>query len=235
MNFRSQLETAAYQWPMETSRFITILNKGRCPISLLQRYAIKLHLFSEEFPALQARLIKIVPVPEVKLSLLENLLEESGIFLNTSIGLKVKPSARHTEWSKRFALACGVTTEQFEQSISSNNETTADTYLNENRWLEAIAYLMIGMEANLPRTFKAMLPGLREAGFSERDITYFSAHIEADTRHGAVAFSLIEQCAVTSQQKEQVLEAVALGAETWWLRHNSTPATQRAKSTVILK
>lgn len=222
MTFREQLESAAYHWPIEESRFIRLLNQGRCPARLLQRYATELHVFATMFPSMLAQLIKISPDPEVKLHLLENLMEEQGISLRPEVGLRVNHSARHTEWSARFAVATGATTKQLDDSAYSWKETNTGNFISENRWLEAIAYLLIGIEANLPRTYTAMLPGLQQAGFTERELTYFPAHIIADIEHGETAFQIAEKYATTADQREQILNAVAMGAREWWRRHNGT-------------
>jgi pyrroloquinoline-quinone synthase len=229
VTFREQLESAAYHWPVEESRFIRLINQNRCPARLLQRYATELHTFATVFPSMLAQLIKISPEPEVKLYLLENLMEEQGISLRSEVGLRVNPSARHTEWSARFAAAAGVTNQQLDEAASSWKETSTGNFISENRWLEAIGYLLIGIEANLPRTFTAMLPGLQQAGFSERELTFFSAHIVADIDHGETAFQIAEQFATTADQREQVLNAVSMGARNWWIRHNGTTATKFTK------
>jgi pyrroloquinoline quinone (PQQ) biosynthesis protein C len=227
MGFRAQLESTAYQWPMEQSRFIRLLDRSRCPAHMLQRYSIKLHAQAAAFPQLLARLIKITEQPEARLHLLENLMEEEGVSLRPQVGLGINPNARHPLWSARFAMATGVTEQQLAKAEQAWEENAVGELIEDARWLEAIAYLMLGIEANVPRTFSAMLPGLRRAGFTERELTMFSAHIIADTEHGDAAFTIVEKFADTPHRQELALKAVARGAEEWWNRHNGTPATNR--------
>lgn len=227
MTFRDQLESAAFRWPVRESRFIRLLERGRCPTALLQRYASKLHAQAVAFPPLLARLINISHEPEVRLHLLENLMEEEGIFLRPEFGLRVNPEAHHTAWSARFALATGITSQQLDATVIGWKETTVRKLISEDRWLEAISYLMLGIEANVPRTFTAMLPGLQRAGYSERELTVFTAHIVADIEHGDSAFNIVEKFSVTPLQQELALKAVTCGSLEWWRRHNGSPATNR--------
>ena len=201
MTFREQLESAAYHWPVEESRFIRLLNQGRCPAISIQRYATGLHTFAVAFPSMLAHLINISPDPEVRLYLLENLMDEQGISLRPEIGLRINHSARHTEWSARFVVATGATIKQLDDSVFSWKDTAAGNFISDNKWLDAIGYLLIGIEANVPRTFTAMLPGFQRAGFSERELTFITAHIVADVEHGEAAFEIAEKYAATTSRR----------------------------------
>ena len=85
--------------------------------------------------------------------------------------------------------------------------------INDGRWLEGIAFLLVGMEFNVPRTFTLVRAAFREHGFSDHDLTFLTNHIIADEQHGSSALKLVARKVSQLDDPEPVVCAVAEGAE----------------------
>ena len=57
--------------------------------------------------------------------------------------------------------------------------------VSQRPFLEGLGAVGPGHEWAIPKMFKAVIPGLRRAGFDEAEIAYFTLHVEQDDDHGA--------------------------------------------------
>jgi pyrroloquinoline quinone (PQQ) biosynthesis protein C len=101
-------------------------------------------------------------------------------------------------------------------------ETWADKALHGGQSLAVSAYLMVGLEANVPRTFRLLIPAFREHyGFSDDELVFFVEHLTADEQHGEDGARLVSELAATRQERLELLEGVNKGATAWWWFHRS--------------
>jgi hypothetical protein len=220
--FRRQLEEAAACMPMPQARLVRILAGGRTPLPLLRRFSLGVLAGAHHFPAQLIRLYRAADSPDAKLHLLENLMEEEGVVLDGR-NLRQDEAGRHSRWAKRFCDALDVPAEAQQTAQAGARDAAFNEYLADGDWLCAMAYLLIGCESNLPRTYLPILQGLRRQGLDPGALVFFSAHIAADTQHGRTAMDLAERLTPVAHQV-RVLDAARRGAERWWVLFNEPTA-----------
>ncbi|WP_339931227.1 iron-containing redox enzyme family protein [uncultured Brevundimonas sp.] len=227
-SFEQALLKAIAPWPLEGTRFYRALTTRRCPLSLLQRYARSTYLSATLFCATIAELVDKAPDREARLTLLENMLEEEGIHLNPRRGLIVRPEARHPALALRFLRATGVEDGTEEDAFGNAMHATGPgrAMLAEGRWLEAVAFLLIGQELKFATAAEPLLKALGQQGFSDRDLAFFAVHIEADAEHGQQALDLVLDRAVTAQAQQACIAAAETGAHHWFDSHGSAADRQ---------
>jgi pyrroloquinoline-quinone synthase len=221
--FEQALLEAIAPWPLERTRLYCALIARRCPPSLLQRYARSTYLSATLFCASIAELIDKAPDPGARLTLLENLLEEEGIHLNPRRGLVVRSEARHPALALRFLCATGAEGASEEDAFGNGLHATGPgrNMLAEGRWLEAVAFLLIGQELKFATVAGPLLKALGKQGFSDRDLAFFAVHIEADAEHGQQALDLVLDRATTAQDQQACIAAAGAGARHWFDSHGS--------------
>lgn len=217
-----ELKSAALRWPIHEARLVRLVESGRCPRRLLQSLAAGLFRSADDFTGDLARLIEAAPPCALRTHLLENLIEESGLQVVPGRGLRFDAEQVHVGWARRFAHACGLPDEALRERTAAMRPPTTrgfnDVFEREG-WLGAAAYLL-AQEANTPRTLEPMLRGLEAAGFDAWSLMLFSAHIEADERHGGSAFALLAGEVEAGAPRELVMRCVERGARDWWEFHN---------------
>jgi pyrroloquinoline-quinone synthase len=222
-DFEQALLAAIAPWPIERTRFYRALTTRRCPPSLLRRYARSTYLGATLFCSTIADLVDKAPDRDARLILLENLLEEEGIHLNARRGLVVRPEARHPALALRFLRATGVEDMSEEDAFGDGLHATGPgrDMLAEGRWLEAVAFLLIGQELKFATTAELLLKALGRQGFSDRDLAFFAVHIEADAEHGQQALDLVLDRAATAHDQQACIAAAGAGARHWFDSHGS--------------
>ncbi|MEQ1687131.1 MAG: iron-containing redox enzyme family protein [Sphingopyxis sp.] len=225
--FRDRLVAAVDQFRYEDTRLCALLHSGRCPKPLLLRYALATYSAAHQFLASLSEMIELAPSAKARLVLLENLLEEEGIFLRPSAGLIVRPEKRHPALALRFVKACGgdgtMIDSEVKHSIGRGRELLAD-----GRWLEAAAHLLVGQEYKFPAVAEANRLGLLKCGFSEHDIAFFTVHIDDDKKHGEEALDLVLDHATTRDEQEAAIWAAADGARIWFDLHGGSARSSKA-------
>jgi len=101
------------------------------------------------------------------------------------------------------------------------------TMLSDGNWLGPFAYIAVGTEANIPPTYRLLIPALVENyGFSEYNLEFLTEHVGIDDRHGLEGAMLIESVATTDEARRQALEGARRGGVGWWeiLRKHAHPA-----------
>lgn len=216
-------------WPAERTRFVKLLRSGRCPAPVLLRYARSTYLSADLFRGLLARMIDLAPDPEARLILLENLMEEEGIHLRVDQGLVVRPDTRHVALALRFLQACGGGEAD---PVGDGTHATSEGHrlLDQGRWLEGVAHLLIGQELKYSVTSQVLFEAFLRYGFAPRDIAFFAVHGEADLEHGRQALALVVDRAGTRQEQEACLAAAEAGARAWFDMHGGETETRPARA-----
>lgn len=226
--FESALLSAIEGYPCEETRFYKVVTCGRCPPELLLRYARSTYLSASTFCATIAELIDKAPDPLARLVLLENLLEEEGIFLRPDRGLVVRPECRHPELALRFLKACGGDAEADPVGNGLSAIGPGRQLLAQGRWLEAISFLLVGQELKFSTVSALLFEALRGHGIGDRDLAFFAVHIEADCEHGRQALDLVLDRAHSADQQRLCVAAADAGARCWFEMHGSSAITRRA-------
>ncbi len=222
--FEAALLAAVDLYPFEETRFFRLLATGRCPPTVLLRYARSTYVSAKTFCASLAELIEKAPDKEAQLILLENLLGEEGMFLSPRRGLVSRPEARHPALALRFVRACGGPEAGGDDKMEGDGlHTTVPgrTMLAEGRWLEAVAFILVGQELKFSETAILLFEALRRHGFAARDLAFFAAHVEADRAHGRQALDMVTDRALTADEQRRCLKAAGDGARHWFDMHGA--------------
>lgn len=216
--FEAALVSAIAGYSAEDSRFYRLVSAGRCPPAVLLRYARSTYVSAGLFCASIAEMIDKAPDREARLVLLENLLEEEGIFLQPTRGLVVRPEKRHPALAARFLEACGGRVEDAEaDGLHATGPGRA--MLAEGRWLDAVSFLLIGQELKFGTASGALFALFRSQGIAARDLAFFAVHVEADSAHGRQALDLVLDRAHTPGEQRACIAAAGAGARHWFDMH----------------
>jgi pyrroloquinoline quinone (PQQ) biosynthesis protein C len=225
-SFEAALLAAVEDYRCEDTRFYRLAASGRCPPSVLRRYARSTYLSACLFCASLAALADKAPDGAARLALLENLLEEEGISLRPDQGLVVRPERRHPALALRFVKACGGGEEEAGDGRHATGPGRA--MLAQGRWLEAVSFLLVGQELKFAAASALILAALRPYGFAERDLAFFAVHGEADCRHGREALDLVVDRARSRAEQQACIAAAGDGARHWFDLHGSSASLRRA-------
>jgi pyrroloquinoline quinone (PQQ) biosynthesis protein C len=224
MAFHETLLAEARSIDMRENRFVQGVMTGAYQRADLAPYATTVFHLADHFPMMLGRLIGICPSPEVRASLVENIIEEEGLEIGTDDGHVAAtrhPARRHAAVAKVFAEAAGVEAEALQPRPFHVSRWLADC-LSRGRWMAAFAYVSLGLEGNVPRTCKLLVPAFRtQYGFTDRELSFFIHHIEADEHHGEEAALAIASMATTPAAREEALEGARHGGHSWWHVHEA--------------
>ncbi|MFC1681194.1 iron-containing redox enzyme family protein [Pseudomonadota bacterium] len=220
--FKVSLMEAAGRWPLETSRLVRLVNDSKCPRFFFRKYSREVYVRAQFFLEDVAQLACICPEDGARQFMLDNFLFEIGAVATPEKGVSILPGAMHISWAKRFAYACGNSDKELEAALleSVGKRAFQRALIQQRRWLEAIAYLVVGQEAQLPRLLIPLVGGLKKHGFGSSDLVFFTQHIKADSEHVSGVFEVMETVASTQPRRDLALEYVALGARDYWLAVN---------------
>jgi pyrroloquinoline quinone (PQQ) biosynthesis protein C len=219
--FEAGLVSAIAGYPADSTRFYRLVASGRCPRSVLLRYARSTYVSASLFCASIAEMVDKAPDGAARLVLLENLLEEEGIFLQPSRGLVIRPEKRHPALAARFLRACGGSEEDAEAGgLTATGPGRA--MLAEGRWLEAVSFLLVGQELKFATGAGQIFELLRGQGLAARDLAFFAVHVEADSAHGRQALDLVLDRARTAGEQRACIAAAGAGARHWFEMHGGS-------------
>jgi len=222
MDLAGELRAAAFRWPMEEARLVRLVGSGRAPRSLLRAMSVRIFIIATRLTGYLARLAVMTDDARVRLHLINNLLEESGIETAAGNGLVADGSKLHLNWARTFALACGIGERELWREAargSFGSPPWVEAAMGEGDWIGATSFLM-AEEMNAPRTLEPMMQGLLAAGFEPPSLIFFANHLEDDTRHGEEALRLLGELAAAPASRERVLRGLREGADAWWRMHN---------------
>jgi len=213
--FRAALLDAISVVRVEDSRFYRLLVAGRCPPALVRRYAARSVRSAEAFCAALAGMIRQAPDAESRLALIENLMEEEGVFLQAG-GLTSRPEMAHPALAQRFATSVGAEAgeDDAEAIISPTHALLAD-----GDWLGAVAHLLIGQELRFAENAPRIGDAFVARGAAARDVAFFQVHASADARHGEDALAMVVRHARTRGQQDHCIAEAHRGARVWIEAH----------------
>ncbi len=214
--FRSQLVAAIDSMRAEDSRLYRLLKTGRCPPKVLRAYAEATVVSAELFCASLAEMVEKAPDPASRMVLLENLLEEEGLSIVPSSGLRSRPETSHPSLARRFARAVGAS----EHPVAAVHAANAGRdMLASGDWVGAIAHLLLGQELHFADAAPAMAEALEAAGVARHDVAFFWVHKTADREHGEQALDIVLRTATTRAEQERCISEARAGAEAWMDAH----------------
>lgn len=226
--FSASLLSVLTDYPFEKTRVYQLLMSRKCPLSLIQRYARSTFLGASLFSTNLIELVEKAPNDKAKLTLLKNLLEEEGIHMSPTKGLVVRPEARHSALALRFATACGASQELDKNPLHTMH--LARDYLSQDRWLEAVAFLLVGQELKFAHVSTLIMHALMHQGYTERELAFFAVHREADKRHGQEALNLVIDNSHSKEQQNAALQAAREGAHHWFSMHGGAAKKHLSRS-----
>jgi len=216
--FAATLLAAARPPAGASDAFVDALLAKRMSREAIRRYALALFAIAAAFPRRLAEILTLCDESEVRYSLLANLLEEEGVIgYDTAGGVRVARDCSHAELARRFVRAAGASeAEMRDAETSVRGGRWFASAIDRGDWIGAFAYLAVGHEANVPDTFRRIVPALVEQyGFSIDDLVFFTEHYEADERHGTESAHLIARIARTEDARGRALEGARRGGAAW--------------------
>lgn len=219
-----RLLNAVEAWPFERSRFYRLLRSGRCPDALVRSYAVSTYHAARDFCGKLASLAAAAPDSTARAMLLDNLLEEEGIALVPGRGLVARPERGHVELALRFVRASGI---DLIPEPPQRPDPVA-RLLEEDRWLEAAAFLLVGQERPFAGVCVLLHDTLQLYGYRPRDLAFFAVHRTADEEHGRIALETVVRLATGLGLEEVAVAAAAAGARQWADRHGGLANVTRA-------
>jgi pyrroloquinoline quinone (PQQ) biosynthesis protein C len=217
--FRAALLEAIAGFRAEDTRMHRLLMAGRCPPAIMRRYALTTVRSADLFCATIAEMIDKAPDGEARLALIENLLEEEGMFLQPSKGIVHRPEASHPALARRFAAAVGADGDGLDARHATG---TGREMLARGEWVEAVAHLLVGQELLFADAAPAMARALEASGLATRDVAFFWVHETADRDHGEQALDMVLRHAHGRAQQERCVAEARAGAVTWLEAHGGT-------------
>jgi pyrroloquinoline quinone (PQQ) biosynthesis protein C len=217
---------AARPAPIETNPFLASVKAGLASGEAVRRYATALANMAIAFPYRIASVLAICAHPEVRRSLLGNLMEEEGVvsYLPGS-GVTIAIPRSHGTMARRLAIAAGATEQDVTGAVNDAPRWFREALLKRD-WLGAFAYFSVGHEANVPAAFRILAPALTaHYGMAEEDLEFLIEHMSADERHGVEAAELIAQIIESEDEAERAMEGARRGGIAWWALHRSFAAT----------
>jgi pyrroloquinoline quinone (PQQ) biosynthesis protein C len=217
MSFAEALYAAARPRDIETNPFIMRVREGAATREEVHDFALHLTSATESFVRSLHSILSICPDPDVRHSLIANVLEEEGMIAYVpGQGAKFDPERHHPTMARRFARAAGVTDAEidafrvgpprwFHRAIAAGN------------WLGPFAYIAVGTEASIPPTYRLLVPAFAQHyGFFDADMEFLYEHMTVDDRHGEEGAQLIAAVATTEEARRQALEGARRGGNGWW-------------------
>jgi pyrroloquinoline quinone (PQQ) biosynthesis protein C len=224
-SFADVLLQSARPYPIASNPFVAALRRGECSRKQVRAYAQMIAVAAINFPRVLANVLMWCDRPEIRRSLLGNLLEEEGVVAyRPGEGVVIEPARSHATMARRFAAAAGL-----------DAAALARVQLDESRWyreaaergdwIGAFAYFAIGYEANVPESFRLIGPALAEHyGFSEDDLLFLTEHMTADERHGRESAEMLTRVTGPAE-RQRALEGARRGGMAWWMIHRRLART----------
>lgn len=216
--FAQSLLAAARLKPIETSSFVAALLDGSAARTTVQAYARTMASLAVSFPRRLAAVLAICNDADVRQSLLANLLEEEGVVsFSPETGVVFDPDRAHGTMAKKFARAAGVKDQDIKDTPQASWFASA---VERGDWLGAFTFFSVGLEANVPVTFRLLVKPLRDVyGFTEDELEFLTEHFVADERHGLEAAHLIARIATTEDARDRALTGARRGGIAWRALH----------------
>ena len=217
MSFAEALYAAARPQKIETHPFILKVRDGAATRDEIRSFALHLASATESFVRSLHAILSRCPNPVVRHSLISNVLEEEGMTAYVpGQGATFDPERHHPTMARRFARAAGVSDADLD-AFAVGPPNWFHRALAAGNWLGPFAYIAVGTEANIPPTYRLLIPAFAERyGFSDHDLEFLYEHVTVDDRHGEEGAQLIASVATTEELRRQALEGARRGGSGWW-------------------
>jgi len=217
MTFAEMLYSAARPLPIDEHPFVVSVCEGQATREQIRSFGLHLASATQSFVRALYSILGECEDVRVRQSLIGNVLEEEGATAYVPAkGVTFDPAKHHPSMARRFARACGATDADLDAFRVSPPRWFVHA-LRSGNWLGPFAYVAVGTEANIPPTYRRLIPALKSAyGFSDSDLESLIEHVTADERHGLDGAMLIEEIATTEQERARALEGARRGGNGWW-------------------
>lgn len=237
MDSPETLLALARRHPIEQNVFVRRLCGGEYTREQLRIYGERFFQLTEKFPCQLAAIVSICPHYELRAHLLENLMEEEGYGpRRNGSGFAYHAERRHAALTRRFAQALGISDAALALAGPAPATPWFDQAVQQGRWLVALAYVSLGVESNVPRTYRLLIPALRRHyGFNDHELSVFIEHVQADEGHGALGAAMVVQAIQTPADRAEAVEGIRRGSTAWWgfLRACDTAIRRRQACDVV--
>jgi len=201
--FRARLLQARQQSPSETHSFSRAWAEGQLSRKQMGFWAMQHWYYIDRIPQQFGIMYTRCPDVDTRLFILENLNGEET------------PGGRHPDLLLDFAEACGYPRADVERADRDGRILPAargmrawiEELVQSRHIAEQAAGIMVALEGQLPTMYQKYIDHCRRLGFSDRELRFFTVHIEGDTEHADVGYRLCERYATTPD-----LEDLAIGA-----------------------
>jgi pyrroloquinoline quinone (PQQ) biosynthesis protein C len=187
---------------------------SRCATSPFSRHDYR--VFGENhyplvcvFTGYLERLLIRAPTSDAKLWLAKVLVDEYGEGSNLE---------DHATLYGHFLRSCGSSVP--DQPCTTKVPSPAFEFVSEHRRIVSEEPFLVGLGAvgpghewAIPKMFDAVIPGLQRAGFSPREINYFTLHVEQDVDHGAWLEEALLRLGGTDEARAQIRRGALLSLD----------------------
>lgn len=228
MAFAEELVAAAQPRPIETNPFVMQVRSGEAPPEAIRSFALHIASATESFVRALYAVLSVCTDVRARQAFIGNVLEEEGAtgFL-PGAGATFEERRRHPAMARRFTRAAGVEDHEID-AFRVGPPNWFERQIRAGQWIGPFAYIAVGTEANIPPTYRLLIPALAERyGFSETDLEFLIEHVTADDRHGMDGALLIASVAESEAERRQALEGARRGGRGWWeilSRHSVVPS-----------
>jgi pyrroloquinoline quinone (PQQ) biosynthesis protein C len=231
LTFAETLHAAARPRDIATHPFIVRVREGVASRDEVRAFALHMASATESFVRALHAILSVCADPEVRHSLISNVLEEEGTTgYVPGQGATFDPARHHPTMARRFARAAGATDAAID-AFAVGPPSWFRRALATGNWLGPFAYIAVGTEANIPPTYRLLVPAFTgHYGFTDDDLEFLYEHMTVDDRHGEEGAQLIASVATTDEARRQALEGAHRGGVGWWQillknsRHAAVPA-----------
>lgn len=204
---------------------ILAVRSGRCSRETLRDYLLQLAARAVAFPRMLGALLAHCDQQAVRHFLLANLIEEEGgAVVDGQVSFVAARS--HGELARVLCRAAGASEEQI-AAARSEPSRWLNARLEEGEWAALFAYFAVGIEANVPATFAALIDPLRtHYGLGDGALRFLVEHLDADARHGEEGAALLAGLATDEVQLRRLFQGARRGGQSWLLLHRSFELAQ---------
>lgn len=216
MSFAEELIRAAHPEPIETHPFVLQVRSGEASRNAIRSFALHIASATESFTRALYAVLSVCTDLRARQSFIGNVLEEEGaVAFTPGSGVTFEESRRHPAMARRFTRAAGVDDREID-AFQVGPPKWFDRQIAARNWIGPFAYIAVGTEANIPPTYRLLIPALAERyGFSESDLEFLIEHVSADDRHALDGALLIESIATSETARRQALEGARRGGRGW--------------------
>jgi pyrroloquinoline quinone (PQQ) biosynthesis protein C len=217
MTLAEELYAAARPAPVETNPFVVQVRNGTASREAIRSFAMHIASATESFVRALYAVLSVCTDVRARQSFIGNVLEEEGCTgYMPGLGATFDEARRHPAMARKFTRVAGLGDEAID-AFRVGPPNWFDRQIRAGNWLGPFAYIAVGTEANIPPTYRLLIPAFAEHyGFSTNDLEFLIEHVSADDRHGLEGAMLIASIAETDAARRQALEGARRGGRGWW-------------------